>query len=211
MKDGAAGHNPPPAPVAGEGGDVEVPSRDREWGCVHGRFQPFHCGHLEYVLRARERCRRLVVGITNPDPSWIRAEAESAHRHEPEANPFGYLERSLMIRDSLLDEGLDLRDFAIVPFPIQDPGRCRYYVPDGTFHFVRAFSNWEREKVRRLRAEGFAVELLDPGGEKEISGTDVRRRMHLRLPWEHLVPPGTAAVAKQALAAHPGRMKGSAR
>ncbi len=36
-------------------------------GCVHGRFQPFHNGHLEYVLAAQSRCAFLWVGITKYD------------------------------------------------------------------------------------------------------------------------------------------------
>jgi cytidyltransferase-like protein len=167
---------------------------------VHGRFQPFHNGHLEYVLRAKGRCRHLVVGITNPDPTWIQAEDSSAHRHEPESNPFTYLERTLMIRDSLLDEGLRPQAFSIVPFPIHDPKLCRYYVPTGAVHFVRVYSGWEQEKIRRLRAEGFTVEILDLGKEKEISGVEVRRRLSSGLPWEHLLPPGTAAVIRRTLA-----------
>lgn len=117
-----------------------------EWGCVHGRFQPFHNGHLEYVLRAKGRCRRLVVGITNPDPTWTRAEPASPHRHEPEANPFTYLERALMVRDTLLDEGLSPEEFVVAPFPIHDPELCRFYAPAGAVHFARVYSAWEEEK-----------------------------------------------------------------
>jgi len=36
-------------------------------GMIHGRFQPFHTGHLEYLVAAAGRCRRLAVGITNPE------------------------------------------------------------------------------------------------------------------------------------------------
>jgi nicotinamide-nucleotide adenylyltransferase len=41
---------------------------------VHGRFQPFHSGHLQYALAALQRCAHLIVGITNPDPSAIVQE-----------------------------------------------------------------------------------------------------------------------------------------
>ena len=36
---------------------------------VHGRFQPFHVGHLEYVQLALGLGRFCYVGITNPDPA----------------------------------------------------------------------------------------------------------------------------------------------
>lgn len=176
-----------------------------EWGCVHGRFQPFHLGHLEYALLAKERCRRLLVGVTNPDPSWVDREAVNAHRHEAESNPFTYLERALMVRDSLLDEGLGAREFVVAPFPIQEPGLCRYYVPEGAMHFVRVYSEWEEEKVRRLRAHGFAVEILDPGKEKGLSGMEIRRLIRRGFAWEHTVPTAVAPIIREVVAGEPQR------
>jgi hypothetical protein len=41
---------------------------------VHGRFQPLHLGHMEYLLAGAERCRTLIVGITNPDPWHVKLE-----------------------------------------------------------------------------------------------------------------------------------------
>lgn len=183
----------------------ETPSR----GCIHGRFQPFHDGHLEYVLRAWQRCERLIVGITAADSAAVRREVASPHRHEPASNPFTYFERLQMIRDTLLTEGLKARDFAIVPFPIHDPGLIGHYVPEGPTHFVRVYSRWEEEKVRRLRDEGFPVEILDPGEEKKVSGSEVRRLMREGLPWEHLVPGGTAEIVRRILAEDPSRLRES--
>jgi cytidyltransferase-like protein len=190
--------------LTGFGVHGETPS----WGCVHGRFQPFHDGHLEYVLRARQRCERLIIGITAADPTAIRKEAANPHRHEPASNPFTYFERLLMIQGALLAEGLKARDFALVPFPVHEPGLIGYYVPRGTVHFVRVYSRWEEEKVRRLRDEGFPVEVLDPGEEKKVSGTEVRRLMREGLPWEHLVPRGVAEVVRRILAEDPSRLQG---
>lgn len=174
-----------------------------EWGCVHGRFQPFHRGHLEYALAARERCRRILVGVTNPDPTQVIPEVSNAHRHEAGSNPFTYFERALIVRDSLLAEGLKAREFAIVPFPIQEPGSCRHYVPEGAVHFVRVYSGWEEEKVRRLRAHGFAVEVLDSGKEKAVSGTEVRSRLRSNLPWKHLVPAAAIPIIQEAFTNRP--------
>ena len=36
---------------------------------IHGRFQPFHNGHLEYLRGAAERSDEVWIGITNPDPA----------------------------------------------------------------------------------------------------------------------------------------------
>jgi cytidyltransferase-like protein len=58
------------------------------YGMVQGRFQPFHCGHWQYARVALARCDHLIVGITNPDPSLIIAEASDPERHHPAANVF---------------------------------------------------------------------------------------------------------------------------
>ena len=187
------------------GSDVhgETPS----WGCVHGRFQPFHEGHLEYVLRARQRCERLIIGITAADSAAVRKEDASPHRHEPASNPFTYFERLQMIQGTLLVQGLSPLTFAIVPFPIQDPSLIGQYVPEGTTHFVRVYSRWEGEKIRRLRDEGFLVEVLDPGAEKKVSGSEVRRLIREGLPWEHLVPRATAQIVRRLLVEDPSRLR----
>ncbi|MDP8972736.1 MAG: adenylyltransferase/cytidyltransferase family protein [Actinomycetota bacterium] len=191
--------------MIGSGIHVETPS----WGCVHGRFQPFHDGHLEYVLRARQRCERLIIGITAADPAGVRKENASPHRHEPASNPFTYFERLQMIQDTLLAEDLNPSTFAIVPFPIQDPGLIGHYVPKGTTQFVRVYSSWEEEKARRLRDEGFPVVVLDSGEEKKVSGSEVRRLMREGLPWEHLVPRSAAEVVRWLLVEDPSRLRGS--
>ena len=176
-----------------------------EWGCVHGRFQPFHSGHLEYALLAKKRCRRLLIGVTNPDLTWIMPEAANANRHTAESNPFTYFERALMLRDSLLDEGLEAGEFLVAPFPIQQPELCRYYVPEGTIHFIRVYSGWEEEKVCRLRAHGLTVEVLSRDEEKAVSGTEVRRLIRAGLAWEHLVPAAAVPIIHDAINNEPWR------
>ena len=159
---------------------------------IHGRFQPFHRGHLAYLLDAASRCSRLFVGITNPDRSPVPAEPRSPHRHLAEANPYTYVERAAMIRAALSEAKVDLRRIAIVPFPLHDPSLWSRTVPPGMTHFVRIFSPWEAEKAARLRAEGFAVIELAAPGSKEISGTQVRKLIAEGGDWRSLVP---AAVA----------------
>jgi hypothetical protein len=51
--------------------------------------------------------------------------------------------------------------------------------------------------VDRLRAAGYEVVVLDEGAEKEISGADVREALRAGSDWEHLVPPGVAALLKR--------------
>ena len=92
-------------------------------GVAHGRFQPLHPGHLEYLLAAKARCRLLVVGITNPDPSQTAHESSDPNRGLPDANPFTYYERHVMVERSLVAAGIGRDEFRIVPFPHSFPER----------------------------------------------------------------------------------------
>lgn len=170
-------------------------------GMIHGRFQPFHNGHLEYLHLALGRSDSLLVGITNPDPFQTAEEDTSTHRHRADANPFTFYQRLEMIRCTTMDEGIDPSRITIIPFPVNLPERWRYYVPAHAHHFVRVFSAWEQTKVDRLAAGGFAVDILTPGATKDVEATEVRRRLAAGEDWRALVP---AAVARIIEAHRPG-------
>jgi len=165
-------------------------------GMIHGRFQPFHRGHQEYMRGAAERCDELWVGITNPDPARVKPEASDPARHLPESNPFSYGERLLMVKAAAGDLGLDPERVHVIPFPVNEPELWSAYVPEGVTQFVRLFSAWGGEKLERLREAGYEVVVLDEGTEKEISGAQVREALRLGADWEPLVPPGVAEVLR---------------
>lgn len=169
------------------------------FGMVHGRFQPFHRGHLDYLLKALARCQHLIVGITNPDPFEIEEEPTSSHRHLKESNPFTYFQRVQMVRAALAEQGIDPARVTLVPFSITHPEKWPYYLPPprSVVQYLRIFSDWEQSKAERLRANGFAVEVLDEGASKEVSGTEVRQAMSAGDGWRRLVPPGVAAVIQR--------------
>jgi len=165
-------------------------------GMIHGRFQPFHNGHLEYLVGAAERCDEVFVGITNPDPSRIKPEASDPLRHLPESNPYTYVERLLMVKAAALGAGLDLGAVHVIPFPVNEPELWGAYVPAGVTQYLRLFSDWGGTKLERLRRAGYRVEVLDEGAEKEVSGATVRERMQSAGDWESLVPPGVGNVIR---------------
>ncbi|MEW6298927.1 MAG: adenylyltransferase/cytidyltransferase family protein [Thermodesulfobacteriota bacterium] len=175
---------------------MSIPIKAR-YGMIHGRFQPFHRGHLRYALAALARCEHLIVGITNPDPSLIVREETDRTRHHPSANVFSFFERLCMIRAALCEAGVGMARVSIVPFPIHHPERWRFYCPAEAVHFVRLFSPWGGEKVRRLRGHGWVVEVLDEGAAKEVSGGEVRARLREGHGWEELVPRAVAEVLRE--------------
>ena len=179
---------------------VQVPSRP---GMIHGRFQPFHNGHLAYLLGAAARCDELYVGITNPDPTRVRPDPLDPLRHLPESNPFTYAERQLFVKAAAAGAGLDLARLHAVPFPVNEPELWPAYVPAGATQYIRLFSDWGRAKQERFAAAGYEVVVLDEGGAKEVSGTDVRAGLRAGDPaaWQPLVPAGVARLLESTGAA----------
>jgi cytidyltransferase-like protein len=163
---------------------------------IHGRFQPFHNGHLEYLAGAAARSDEIFVGITNPDPTRIKPEASDPLRHLPESNPWSYVERLLMVKAAAADLGLEPARVHVIPFPVNEPELWPAYVPDGVTQFIRLFSDWGGAKLERLRDAGYDVAVLDEGASKEISGADVRVALRDGGDWEALVPPGVARVIR---------------
>ncbi len=163
-------------------------------GMIHGRFQPFHNGHLDYLRGAAERSDELFVGITNPDPARIVPEASDPLRHLPESNPYSYVERLLMVKAAAAGAGIEAGRLHVIPFPVNEPELWDAYVPRDVVQFIRLFSDWGGTKLDRLREAGYEVVVLDEGSEKELSGADVRAAIREGRDWESLVPPGVEAV-----------------
>jgi cytidyltransferase-like protein len=165
-------------------------------GMIHGRFQPFHNGHLEYLRGAAQRSDDVFVGITNPDPTRVRPEPADPERHLPESNPYTYWERALMAKAAAGDLGLDLARLHVIPFPVNEPELWQAYVPEGVTQYLRLFSEWGGTKLERMREAGYEVVVLDEGAEKAVSGADVRAALREGGDWESLVPPGVAEVLR---------------
>jgi cytidyltransferase-like protein len=172
-------------------------SRPHRLALVHGRFQPLHLGHLEYLLAGAARCDTLIVGITNPDPHQVAAEPTDPERGRPDANPCTYYERYLMIEAALVDADVPRDRLQIVPFPHSFPDRLWYYVPQDAVHLLTIYDAWGETKLDRLRSLGMSTELMWRRTDKPISGGRVRRAIAAGDSWQHLVPSAVATVIKE--------------
>lgn len=160
---------------------------------VHGRFQPFHNGHAEYVTAAVARCDFLWVGITQVEVTRLQSDPlQPAHRYDPEENPLTYWERVRIVQAALTDI-VDPRQFVIVPFPIERPEMLHNYVPEHALAFTTIYDKWNRTKIQLLEDSGYSVEVLWERTEKAVAGSEVRHRMRVGdNSWRELVPPAAA-------------------
>jgi nicotinamide-nucleotide adenylyltransferase len=171
----------------------------QETGVIHGRFQVLHNDHVTYLMAGKARCRHLVVGVTNPDPSLTREDPADPLRSHPSANPLTYFERYTMVRSVLVDQGLGIDDFSVVPFPINLPELYRHYVPLDAMFFLTIYDSWGRIKLQKFKCLGLKTEVLweRTSEQKGLSAGNVRSRMVQGLAWEHLVPLATASLMKK--------------
>ena len=170
-----------------------------EIGVIHGRFQVLHNDHIKYLMAGKELCKYLVVGITNPDPSLTRDSDANPHRSTPLANPLTYYERYLMTQAALLEQDLRLREFSIVPFPINVPELIKYYVPLDAIFFLTIYDDWGRQKKDYFQSLGLKIHVLWEVSleQKGLSSSDIRDLMRKGEKWEHLVPSSVANLMKQ--------------
>ena len=167
-------------------------------GIVIGRFQVFHNDHLRYVLAGKSLCDNLVIGITNPDPTYFKDDPSDPHRSLVSSNPLSYFERYVMLKSVMRENGISYMDFSIVPFPINTPEIYCYYVPMSAVAYITVYDRWGQRKLELLKSGGLHTRVLweKPAIEKGITGSEVRRRIALNEPWEHLVPKSIAALIK---------------
>lgn len=170
-----------------------------ETGFIHGRFQVLHNDHLKYLLAGKKKCRHLVVGISNPDPTHTKQDEADLVRSSQSANPLTYYERFIMVREALREAGLALDSFSVVPFPVNFPDLYHYYVPmDATF-FLTIYDQWGEKKLSMFESLGLKTAVLwrRSSDRKGQSSSDVRKRIASGKAWKHMVPPATAVLITQ--------------
>ena len=166
-------------------------------GSVHGRFQPFHNGHLDYVIEAFDRADFLWVGLTQifrprSDP------LNEAGREMATSNPLTFRDRCDLVDATLVGAGLARKRFRITPFPIETPVRLQEFIPSGCVRFTTLVNEWNSEKVKRLNDNGFPTEILGlsvPDNMRVTSGTEIRRLIRAGdSSWARFVPSAVAEI-----------------
>jgi nicotinamide-nucleotide adenylyltransferase len=150
-------------------------------------------------MAGKDLCKYLVVGITNPDPLLTRDSDANPHRSKPLANPLTYFERYIMTQAALLEQGLSLTEFSIVPFPINVPELIKYYVPLDAIFFLTIYDDWGRQKKNFFQSLGLKIHVLweVPLEKKGLNSSDIREAMISGSKWEHFVPQSVAKLMEK--------------
>lgn len=169
---------------------------------IHGRFQPFHNGHLEYFRWAKSRADCVYVGITQIYNESGGHFPGANHRGLIDNNPLTFFERFWIIETCLLENGFSLEEFRIIPFPIEDPFRISTFLPTGVKCFTTRHTEWNEHKVKLLKDAGFDVEVLeqDESHVPRASGTEIRELFRSGDDkWRKFVPEGTQGLLQELL------------
>jgi cytidyltransferase-like protein len=164
-------------------------------GSIHGRFQPFHNGHLEYLQAALAMCEHLYLGITQFRRRrlvQVIGEPTALHRASPESNPLTYFERVIIMQAVLEEQGVTRDRYTIMPFPLEEPEDLPDFLPISVPVFTTVYDAWNERKISELSESGYTVHTLWTRNEKAIAGHRIRQMMVNGDPaWKRMVPSST--------------------
>lgn len=171
-----------------------------ETGVIHGRFQIFHLKHMEYLLAAKMRCKKLFIGITHSDIVYFASTSSlDLHGTTRRDNPLTYFERFEMIQGALEDFGVKREEYEILPFPISQPDLILQYTPQQGTYYVSLCSEWDEERLRILQNLKLETEVLwlRDGDDRGITGHEIRALIAEDKEWQQYVPRTVAQYIKE--------------
>lgn len=152
-------------------------------GLFPGRFQPFHLGHLDAVVRLSRQHEQLIVAV---------GSAQVSHT---ESNPFTAGERIEMIDAALREAGVT----NVLLLALPDVGRNAVWVSH-VRSYVPAFEVLYTNNPLMARLFGEAGIKVAPAPFHErasFEGTRIRRIMADGGDWSALAPPAVARVIER--------------
>ena len=159
--------------------------------CVHGRFQPPHNEHVDYVRKAFELSIFLWIGLTEYDIRNLVECDLARHRSQAFANPLTFFERVSIWTEILRDFGYDRGSFGFLPFPVDRPNLLNDFLDRSIPCLTTICDRWNIEKIRRLRSCGYSTFSL-MRRRKSIEGCYIRNCIRRGdKTWESLVPIAT--------------------
>jgi len=178
----------------------------KKYGYYHGRFQPFHNGHMNMIKLMLDKHDEVIIGLSNPfrapaisdDQALAKALATEDTR-SPLNNPWPYWQRVLMIRWTLKDAGLDVGRVIFVPnlkasgFDTEETE----FLKSETVKYTMPSGRHNKLILENNKKEGWDIVVIDPK-DRPTSGTKIRQMIKSGdLEWKSHVPAGTERVIEK--------------
>lgn len=171
----------------------------------HGRFQPFHNGHLKVIKLALSECKLLIIGISNPFrfPPVIdykmnkKALIALLKARDPLENPWPYWARLLMIRNGLKSEGISLESVLFIPnvYNSSLPEEEIHIPKELTKIYICPKQSHNKAKLDFYLKNNWDVRVIKPT-KNMYSAESIRKKIRYNEEWESFVPSGTAKTIK---------------
>ena len=145
-------------------------------GILIGRFQPFHLGHLSAVRDSSKEVDELIIVVG------------SSQRSHEFRNPFTAGERIEMIRETLIaEQEIDEHRIILIPVPDTDIHYLWTYQMDLLVpRYDRVYTNDPFTKYLFIE-RGVTVVQPRLHRRRDLSATQIRRRMVIDKDWQSLV------------------------
>lgn len=172
--------------------------KEKILGCIHGRFQPFHLGHLHYFELALAEVDKVIIGITQFDNINLSDCFFSGkkYRSKKNSNPLTYAERVSLITNVLMEKGYDKSRFCFTKFPIDNPELLQWYISKNVVCYTTVLEEWNLNKVNILQRQKYKVKVLikDINTERKMSSSNIREKICKNdHSWKQMVTPSTVA------------------
>lgn len=170
------------------------------YSSIHGRFQPFHNGHLAYLRKALLKNSHMYIGITRPFGHLQLGKSDNIrdgrHSQASQANPFSFFQRKILISQALESVGIPSDQYSIIPFPLENSELLNGFFPTTGICYTTIKDQWNIDKISLLRSLGYNVEVLEVENSGDyLSGSEIRKLAALGdKSWVKNVPTGVAAI-----------------
>jgi len=153
-------------------------------GMVHGRFQLLTLKHMEYILAAKMRCKKLYIGIIDSDSLHVEGGMDRTE------NPFTFMERFEMIHRALIEFRLKREEFEIIPFPMGRPEYLSQYTPEDVVHYLNLSGEEGKERHDLLKRMGMETVVLWDEDEKDsgLTSAELRALIREKKDWANYIP-----------------------
>jgi len=173
----------------------------KPYAIIVGRFQPFHLGHLQAVLLASKKYKKVGIGIFHPSFGKPKKTAVfMPHAFDRKCNPFPYTLVRRMVYAALREAKIhNFMLFKFYPTMVYPFSKFRQNLPFSLkeSEFFIAKKGGSNKVMKRILEAGatYKTHAIFKSSSRTINGTDIRRLYFSGShSWERQVPPAVRRI-----------------